>query len=166
MEMLSKPLPYTSLLEEVAHRLRDAALLINSAKPRTFNRVGIVSVTKVSEEDIPPGVQKLITYLGRPWRSGVENFTYKVVARLAEETEHLDRCIYFLDKPDVGSDDADIMTLSFDWQRLFSSARPISNATVLNDAIQTAQRAALSHFEELAEGSQFDEDIIRDSIRA
>ena len=162
-EMLSKPSPYTLLLKEVTARLWDAALLVNAAKPRTITRVGIVSITKVSEDDIPPGIHKLIKYLGRPWRSELESFNYRVIARLADASGYSDRCIYGLDKPDPGSDDAEIMTLNFDWQRVFGSGHAISG-TMLGEIVQPAQKAALNHFEELAEGSQFDEDIIRDSI--
>ena len=165
MEMLSRPLPYTALLEEVADRLGKAALLINAIKPRTVARLGIVSLTKVSEDDIPPGVRQLVKYLGRPWRQEVESYTYRVVARLEDDRDHLDRCIYTVEKPDPGSDDDDIMTLNFDWQRLFKSEHAISEKTV-EELLRPAQRAALSQFEELAEGSQFDEDIIRDRVSA
>jgi hypothetical protein len=60
MEMLSKPLPYTDLLPEVAKRLAEMTLLIPGAKQRKINRVGIVSATRVVEDEVPPGIARFM----------------------------------------------------------------------------------------------------------
>jgi hypothetical protein len=53
-------------------------------------------------------------------------------------------------------------TLRFDWQRTFVSGRPLTHES-LRDITASAEIASLKYLEELAEGSQFDEDIIRSS---
>lgn len=64
MEMLSKPSPFTSLLPQVSEKLIEATLLLPEVTKRTINRVRIVSLTVISIEDLPPGVRRLIEFLG------------------------------------------------------------------------------------------------------
>jgi hypothetical protein len=156
MEMLSKPAPYTELLDQVGEKSIELALLLTKMKDRKINRLGIMSVTQVAEEEIPPGIRKFIEYMSRPWGSGVEQFNFNVVGVVEEDDVRRDRCVHTIQRPE---DDSKLMTLQFDWQREFK--QPL-NATrpVLEEAMRIGKRAALSYFEALAEGSQFDEPAI------
>jgi hypothetical protein len=158
MEMLSTPKPYTELLLEVGRRLKEALLLLEEIKSRSVHRVGIVSITKLAMQDLPPGLLKFVRYLGRPWKHEIANFSYRVVAALSRNPETFDRCIYQIATPEDDLPDDELLTLLFDWQRNFTKAQSIAT---IDNMIQSAETSALSYFEELAEGNQFDEELIR-----
>ena len=68
MEMLSKPMPFTKLLPDVSKKLVEGTLLLPKATERQVMRVGIVSTTPIAAEDLPPGIKRMIEYVGRPWK--------------------------------------------------------------------------------------------------
>jgi len=157
MEMLSKPLPFTSLLPQVSEKLIEATLLLPEVKKRTINRVGIVSLTLISIEDMPPGIRRFIAYLGRPWKGALENFTVQISANLNKTSEVSEICIHQLVMPE--DKDEKLLTIQFDWQRQFSSALQVRE-TELKRIVADAQKDALNYFEDLAEGSRFDEVLL------
>jgi hypothetical protein len=159
MELLSSPLPFSQLLPDVEKKLIEAALLLPGANTRTVTRIGIVSTTLVAEDEVPPGIERFIKYIGRPWKGSVDNFNVQIVAELDKTPKWSDRCVHLLVKPE---DREQLPTLRFDWQRTFVSGRPLTHES-LRDMTASAKIASLKYLEELAEGSQFDEDIIRSS---
>jgi hypothetical protein len=159
MEMLSKAAPYSRLLPEVLRRLVDTTLLVPSPKERTVRRVGIVSTTAVAEEDMPPGIKRFIEYVGRPWSGKMEHYTLAINAHIAEGSGWRDRCIHTVTKSE---DEEELMTLNFDWQRLYTSGSPLRR-DVLTKMTDEAEKAALRYLEDLAEGRRFDEELIRET---
>ena len=157
MEMLSRPLPFTELLPEVSKRLTEVTLLIPSTKDRTLTRVGIIASTTVAEDEAPPGIARFIRYIGRPWEGSVDSFSCQIIAEIDKASSWSDRCIHALNKPE---DPEELLTLKFDWQRTFTSGRPITSVS-LKEVLASAQKASNDYFEGLAEGSRFDEDLIR-----
>jgi hypothetical protein len=77
MEMLSTALPYTDLLEEVSHRLVESARLLPHLSERKIFQVGVVTATRVAMEDVPPGIEKFIEYVGRPWGKNMPAFGFE-----------------------------------------------------------------------------------------
>jgi len=161
MEMLSRPLPYTELLPQISSKLIEATLLLTGPQSRTVKRVGIISTTAVAEDELPPGIARFISYVGRPWRGLLSNFNISIAGEVDKASGWVDRCIHTLTKPE-GSDQ--LMEMQFDWQRTFSSSRAI-NRESLRDILGKAERDSLKYFEEVAEGSLFDEEIIREVSR-
>jgi len=157
MEMLSKPLPYTTLLPVVASKLVEATLLLPNAKDRAVEQVGIISATPIAHEDVPPGIRRLMDYVGRPWNGMLDGFNLTINAQLRETAELTERCIHTLVMPE---DKEQLLTIQFDWQRKFKTAWQISKSN-LEQILEDAQKSALKYFEELAEGSRFDEILIR-----
>lgn len=159
MEMLSKAAPYTRLLPEVLRRLVDTTLLLPSPKERTVKRVGIVSTTAVAEGDLPPGIKRFIEYVGRPWNGEMEHYTLMINAHIGVGSGWKDRCIHTVTKSE---DEEELMTLNFDWQRIYTSGSPLRR-DVLIKITEEAERAALRYLEDLAEGRRFDEKLIRET---
>ena len=157
MEMLSRPLPYTELLKIVSGKLIKAALLLNNIQKRTVARVGIISTTQIADEDIPPGISRFIKYVYRPWRGGIDHYNLNITSILEENSGALDRCIHQIVRPE---DREKLTTLQFDWQRLFRTEKALASDS-LGDIVDAAQKSALRYFEEVAEGSKFDEEILR-----
>jgi hypothetical protein len=161
MEMLSRAAPYTKLLPVVSERLLDAALLVSDGKSRKLNRIGIIANTAVAPDELPPGVERFIGYIGRPWKvQQPDAFTMQITVELGRKSGWRDRCIHTLIKTE---DPDQLLTLIFDWQRILTADEEISREA-LSELLDTAQAEALSYFEDLAEGGRFDEDIIRSSV--
>jgi hypothetical protein len=156
MKMTSKPLLYTELLNEVSDRLIEATLMLPNVAKRSVKRVGIIAVTHVDEKDLPPGIAKLVTYLGKPWKTKLNNFSVSITADLAKDTKHSDRCIHQLVRPE---DEAKLFTIQFDWQRTYFSDRSTTKDT-LKSICDEAKKGAIDYFEQLAVGNMFDEALV------
>ena len=156
MELLSSPLPFTTLMPMVSSKLIDAALLVPSPKSRTVTRVGITSTTVVADDEAPPGILRFLQYVGRPWCGSPKHFSIQITADLGGGSGWSDRCIHTL----VKTEDPDqLLTINLDWQRTLSTGRPITREA-LSELVQSAQAPALKYFEDVAEGSRFDEELI------
>jgi hypothetical protein len=110
--------------------------------------------------EVLDAITRLITYIGRPWKQGVEAFNVSITGKIAETSATLDRCLHQVIKPE---EKEELMTLQFDWQRTFKDDRT-TTADSLKRILDDAKEQALKYFEELAEGSRFDEDLIRQSV--
>jgi hypothetical protein len=97
-EMLSDPLPYTKLLPSVSKRLMDASLLICDGKARKITRIGVVANATVASAEVPPGIARFITYIGRPWKGFVDHYSFQIISELPNSSEWSDRCIHTLSK--------------------------------------------------------------------
>lgn len=158
MDILSQAMPYTKLLPIVCSKLIEAALLLPgvSSGGRTISRVGIVSTTIIDMDTLPPGIRRLVEYMGRPWKGKFDTFNMNLTATITESEDVKDRCKHQIVLPD---DKEQPMTLLFDWQRIFSKPRAASSSES-SKILDDAQKSALQYFEEIAEGSRFDEDIL------
>lgn len=162
MEMLSQPLPYTKLLNNVIDKLVDATLLIAGPKARQVNRVGIVSTTRVAIEDAPPGIARFVQYIGRPWKGFADFYNINITSDLAKTKDWSDRCIHILTKAE--EDEDKLLRIQLDWQRTLAIGRAITKDT-LRELLAGAEKEANAYFEDIAEGSRFDEDVIRETTR-
>lgn len=156
-EMLSHALPYTTLLPDLCGRLVDLTLDTPSPPNRTFNRVGVVVKAAIAPEDAPPGISRFLDYLGKPWKGLVGGYSFQVTGEIASNSDFADRCVHTLTKPETG-DNAQLVSLNFDWQRTFVVGQPLKRDT-LESALAAAVKSALSYFEDLAEGNRFDADL-------
>ncbi len=153
MEMLSEPLPYTELLQKALSKLQDAAILIPKADDRFITRVGVVSTTVVAEELIPPGIAKMLRWMGKPWDKLTGAFSIQLTAEIDSKPGWTDRCVHTLLRTDRSED---LLTLIFDFHRIYKIEKPLQR-NVMSELFDEAQKSALRYFEDLAEGNRFDE---------
>ena len=156
VELLSKPLPYTTLLPEVCSRITEATEMLAGKEPRSLKKIGIVTTATVAEEDAPPGIRNYIRYMAKPWGKYLDHFQIIVTAEIDRSDGWHDRCIHQVVKPE---DTEALLTIKFDWQREFHKPKTF-NTAVLRPLLASAQDSALRYFEELAEGSRFDAELI------
>ena len=156
MQMLSSPLPYTELLVDISKRLIDATLVLPGHRTRKVTRVGIVTNTTVDEEGIPPGIARFLRYVGRPWGQLVGGFSFQITAQLDQTSGWDDKCVHALVKQENPTEP---LTLTFDWQRTFAAGQSITPDS-LKAILSRAEKDAVQYFEELAEGTRFDDDLI------
>ena len=152
MEMLSTPQPYTMLLEEVIERLIEAALLVPNVESRSVRRIGLISVTAVDQEDLPPGIGKMISHFSSPWKRGLDAFTLQATAVLEKTSGRTDSCAHTMLKSDIKGE---LLSIQFDYQRVFEDTRRLERK-VLETEFRSLSADALDYFEKIAEGDMFD----------
>lgn len=152
MEMLSTPQPYTKLLDEVIERLIEAALLVPNEGSRSVKRIGLISVTAVDQEDLPPGIVKMISHFSSPWKRDLVSFTLQANAALEKTSGRTDNCVHTMLKSDIKGE---LLNIQFDYQRVFEDARRLERTT-LETEFRSLSADALGYFEKVAEGDMFD----------
>lgn len=154
-ELLSKPAPYTDVLEDVTKRLLDMLSLVTAGMTRKLLRIGVVSTTVVSEDEMPPGVRRFIRYVAKPWDASLDHFNIDVTSMLpkVKHTAHFDRCTHLITKPENGEP---LVTIRLDWQRFLPEDRTLSSKS-LPELVEHAKADALAYFEDIGEGARFDE---------
>jgi len=158
VEVLSKPEPYTKMLIEVSNRTLEASDLVIDPKTRSLTRIGIVSTTLVNKEEAPPGICRFIEYLSLPWGNEMEGYDFQVITNLNDSTLWSDRCIHQITKSD--SEDG-LITLRFDWQRIFKLKKTFTSIDSLRSSLDSAQKDSIEYLEQLAVGDRFNEYIDR-----
>ncbi|MEF0943601.1 hypothetical protein [Rhizobium sp. BR 362] len=152
-QLISSPKVFSSLLSDATEMLIESTLLLPEAGRRHVMRVGVVSTTTVSEDDLPPGILRFIEYLGRPWAGKLEGFNMALTATVHEDENVRERCIHRIAKAE---EEDGLLTIVFDWQRFLKKKIPVTRRE-LERACQATQKTALEYFEELAIGNAFDE---------
>ena len=153
-ELLSKPLPYTELITQVRERFMELMQLVAKGKNRKLLRIGIISTTVVSEDEVPPGINRFLNYVGKPWDNSVEAFSIAITAKLpkSKNTARYDRCIHVVSRQE---DSEGLVTIQLDWQRYFDEDKNLS-MTSLPELLDAGKSDALAYFEDIAEGGRFD----------
>ena len=160
MEMLSRPMPYTELLVTVSDMLLDAVVMVVDKPERKINRIGVVTTTAVDQSEAPPGIKRFIDVVGRPWKGALDNFSFQIVSVLDKgNPKCTDRCVHAVTRPE---NPEELLTIVFDWQRSFATGLSARRDS-LRDILSRATKDALAYFEDLAEGSRFDEDDLHSS---
>jgi hypothetical protein len=159
-ELLSKARPYSELLNEAVERLLQAVELVNGPRARLVQRLGIVTNTTVVASDAPPGVRRLIDYIGRPWGGNLPAYAFEITGRLGSKDDYSDRCIHSVGMGELEINPDRLISVKFDWQRDYVIARPIA-IDAIRKQVEAGKKVALGYFEEVAEGSRFDEEILR-----
>lgn len=158
MKMLSEPAPYTELLPIVVDRVVEGIALLNANSDRTFTRIGVMATTHVVREDMPPGINAWIEYLGRPWVGGLNHMTSNIFGNLEDTDDWSDRCGHQLTLPE---DQSKLLQIVLDYQRTFKVSVKFTEEK-LRQLSRKVSEDALKYFEKVAEGSMFDEQIIGD----
>jgi hypothetical protein len=148
------------LLDEAVERLLQAVELVNGPGARALQRLGIVTDTAVVASDAPPGVRRLIDYVGRPWGGNLPHYRFDITGRLGNKDDYSDRCIHSIGMEEPDSNPDKLISVKFDWQREYIITRPIA-IEAIRKQVTAGKRAALEYFEDVAEGSRFDEEILR-----
>ena len=144
-KLLTEAKPYTKLLPEVAERLVGATSMIPGIERRKVERVGVISTTVVSEEEMPPGIQCLIERSTQSW-GAAQYYSLQVVCKLVENDEFWDRCIHTVTKSEVENH---IPTLNFVIAHASASGFPASVRRMASKA-PIARRRAVSTTERMS----------------
>jgi hypothetical protein len=150
LDLMSDAKPFTELLSECTRRLAALAAAMCPSGQRKIERIGLVSTTVVDEADAPPGVQRLISYLGAPWgKEPMAFYNCQLVGMIKSEKNGYDRCIHHVSR----NADQELTTIRLDWQRQYDEGQPLDR---LDRLLELSELAALEYFEEIAMGDRFD----------
>lgn len=155
-ELISTAQPYTQMLSTVIDRLVDVSVLLPEFKRRPVHRVGIVSTTEVDESDLPPGIARFISYLGRPWKDKIGELNINITSIVGKGPNHEDYCVHHIVRKESSQD---LLVVKLDWQRRFHSPR-IFIRSDLEKEMRSCEKASIDYFEDVAEGNRFDEQIL------
>lgn len=145
-ELISHSDVYTKILEGVITELAEVAMLLSKVQQRQVKGFGISSTTRVSWEDVPPGLKLLEEYITKPWKAGLSSYEFSVSSLLKEDSLGIRKCINRIIRPEEG-----LSNIVFDWQIWFSKLRLLDQASTYRD-LDKSKEEALSYFEELAIG--------------
>jgi hypothetical protein len=149
MELLSEALPYTELVQQSTKRLVEAVELITAGTSRPMYKIGITSTTQLDPGVAPPGIGRLVKYVGSPWKGGMQYYDFQIVSDISKHEKWADSCIHHISFPDLP--DA-LMTIKLDYQRTFVESR---RSTAVSESFKPFVEAALLYFEQVAEGANF-----------
>jgi len=123
--------------------------------PRKLLRIGVVSTTIVTEDEMPPGIRRFLGHVSKPWDASLDHFHIELTTKLpkVKQTALFDRCTHVLTKPE---DTEQLITIRLDWQRFFPEGRAL-NMSALPELVAQAEKDALAYFEDVGEGARFDE---------
>jgi hypothetical protein len=156
-ELVSSTKPFTKMLPEVRDRLVDLLSMLPKVEDRKLLRIGIVSNSRVDDDDMPPGIRRFVEYMARPWAGSAEQYTLSLLSELNDQAGRKERCFHQLQKTE---DPDQLIGMTFDWQRLFDPPRPVVLSS-MRDMIDQAADVALDYFEDIGQGNRFDEQLIR-----
>lgn len=159
-KLISESKPFTELLPQAADRVIEMASAVNGARPRNLMRIGIVSSTTVALDEAPPGAIRLIKLINKPWETTTEFFDIQLTGEISKTDDFTDRCVHSLQKAEDNNPD-NLMSIKLDWQRIFKEGK-VSTSDVLKKYVGSARADALRYFEDFAEGSRFDEQLLND----
>ena len=154
----SKPSSFTALLDEVQHYLFNTMEIVNRLKPRRLTGIGVVTTTLADQEDVPPGIKRLLMYVSKPWGGRLQSLTFQAQTVLDENDDFLHRCIHTISKT---LKDDDPIHVIFDYQRVYKKPQEI-DPNRLRPATEGVKALALDYFEQLAQGDRFD--VVLDNV--
>lgn len=143
-------LTYTELLEKTFGWINLMFDYFKNIPDLKYDRIGLVASANLEEKTTPPGVQKWMEYLGRPWRGSLLEVNVKTLSKLEEGENFSDRCHhqieYLLNKVDEKG-----YNLTLDWQREFNRVKNFQEGD-FRDTIEVCKNAALKYFDIFAQG--------------
>ncbi|MBY2916163.1 hypothetical protein [Rhizobium leguminosarum] len=155
-ELISKAMVYSDLLHQASDKIMEVAMLLPKDRQRSIMRIGVVSTTFVSLDDVPPGIRKFIDYVSKPWAGDVQSYQFQITSTLEENELIRDRCLHTITRSD---DNEQLLTIMLDYQRYLAKKVPLER-NAMQRAVSGCRDAALAYFEELAVGDRFDEYLI------
>lgn len=152
LDMLSTPSPYTQALTDMQQRIVRLYEMVDPKGLRSVSRIGMVSTTIVDRSDVPPGIEKFISFLESPWASGSESLNFTLMGKISDNDDSIDKCLHTVVELD---NEPGMVNLRFDFQRTFKSVVP-TKASKIEELLPRVAKSALSYFESLAIGDRFD----------
>jgi hypothetical protein len=153
---LHYPVPverFTTLLSEVETQFAAAARALLGSDRRPVVRIGIVAQTRLERQGLPPGAQRFLGHLSRPWEAGLQECEAQLSAVLGRSEGIVQRCHHrlgFSDAPPVGAPTG-VVVLNLDWQQVFEPMRPMTADEIVR-SVETCRRDALAYFERFGRG--------------
>jgi len=139
---------YTELLENVEELMGTVCRALLKA-PRQVMRIGVVAEARLDRRSPPPGVDKFVAHLGRPWQNGLSEYNANVSAVLDRGDGAFTRCHHTTVFQEAQEND--VLQLKLDWQRVFEPKREYEAERLIQE-VAAARASALDYFESFGRG--------------
>jgi hypothetical protein len=143
---------FTTVLQTVERAFGSTAkALITQRRP--VARIGIVAEARLERHALPPGAERFLSHLSRPWGEGLQEGKVSLSAVLQKGEGWVQRChhkLEFSDAPASG-DPTGILALGLDWQQVYQPMQAMT-ADELIRATAACREAALLYFEKFGRG--------------
>jgi hypothetical protein len=126
-----------------------AEVLAMLPKPRRLQRIGIVATGRVQRNAPPPGLTRLIEYIGAPWGRAPIACTARISTVLDDGAKTQEKCHHSLQFEDGAPDG--VVQFTLDWQRFYSEAAALT-ASELSKRASTCLDDAVRYFEKFGAG--------------
>lgn len=143
--------PYSDLIAEMLVEVGGLILLLQQAGIRQrVRRIGIVADVRLNGTALPPGVERYVAHLTRPWGGRLQKCQTDLLATVAEAPAHVDRCHH---RYDATVDRGDDVRLTLDWQRFYGESVSLPHGKEkLASYLAEAAKDASNYFSRFAEG--------------
>ncbi len=148
--LLPKIYTFSELFEKILGYFKDISNKLDRLNDFEFNRIGIVARVGLEMDSLPPGVEKWIDFLGRPWGAKIMRSESKLSVTLKEEKMFYERCHHGLtfDQEDM---DKNGINLNLDWQRVFKKPLPMNPRELISQLTECKDNA-FEYFQRYGEG--------------
>jgi len=139
---------YSDILTEVQDRLVKFTSALDLPSQSNLGRIGVVASCRLELTNLPPGISRFITFLGRPWRESLDEGRIHLRIPLSNHQRGRDRChhiVSFNRDSDLG-----LLELKLDWQRCFEPSIRVDAS--LEKELSTSTANAVSYFETFGRG--------------
>lgn len=139
---------FTALLERTEEKMAEVCHALLPAA-RFVEHVGIVADAKLERAAPPPGVERFLAHLGKPWVAGMGNVRAQVTGTLERGEGESQRCHHFVGMPEKKEDP--VFELKLDFQRFYDPMRSMTANDVVR-TISSSREAALAYFDRFGKG--------------
>lgn len=141
---------YTEVIKNILDYLEIILNLTKDLKKFKYDRIGIVADANLNKESFPPGLNKWISHLGKPWEEQLVKTEALVLAKLLEEETYFDQCHHHLKFNEENQESG--FELKLDWQRNFKEPPPLDSKKTLEQVV-SCKDAAIEYFGRFGEGN-------------
>jgi hypothetical protein len=141
--------PFSKLLDEQIEYIKKISNLIDNIGNITYKSVHIAAVVTLSGESIPPGLELVISHLGKPWEARISKTECTIMAEILDDEAYQDKCshIFRFDKSDLEKG----FHLVLDYSRTFEEPLVLESRRLMKD-IDLCKKNAEKYFQRIGEG--------------
>ncbi|MCF8070536.1 MAG: hypothetical protein K9L30_18300 [Desulfobacterales bacterium] len=141
---------YSEIMEESCDYLKEILTTFSKIDGLKYNRIGVVSEANFENDSLPPGVNNLLKYLGKPWNNNLLSLNSKSLSMLEDHEKYYDQCHHFIEF----NEETILKTgyrIVLDWQRLYKEPKNFNFDNTFKEIIN-CKNNALVYFENFGAG--------------
>jgi len=140
---------YTEIMNESCEYIEEILLSFNSVDNLKYNRIGVVADANLEGDSLPPGINVLIDYIGKPWNNQIISVNSKFLSKLDEQERYCDQCCHLIEFSGETISKTGYR-INLDWQRIFKEPKTLNKKTF--EEVLNCKEKAFQYFESFGAG--------------